>query len=459
MKRRTLLISILLSFFSLHTYQSFAQNALDFDGVDDFIALPNTSFSIVGGSGITISCYVFPRNANAGWPDMDGYVGFRNNFDADFFMIQTTASNMEARFTNSSFSSFDLNFNGVLLNSWNHFVLSYDGSMLRLYHYGVPVDSVVATGSITNISESFYLGDLVFGPNDDFFLDGMLDEVGIWDRALSASEITCLYTNGPDLTDPDLKHFYHFNQGVAGGNNATENALEDQMTLFAGTLTGFALNGTTSNWVNGTFFEFVNLEEEICNGDTFNFNGQQLTNAGTYFTTYSLSNGCDSSVVLNLNVNTTNVGVTQNGVDLMANAVGASYQWIDCADDSPISGATLQSYTATIDGDYAVIATENACTDTSDCITVNTVGIEDSSWLRSIQLHPNPVNNSLRVTLPNNSEKVELELINLAGQILLQHDLNGFNEELDLSGIEAGAYLIKLRVGNNRQEVRRIIKQ
>jgi len=459
MKRKTLLISFLLSFFALHTSQSFAQNALDFDGVDDFIALPNTSASIVGGSGITVSCYVFPRNVNAGWPDMDGYVGFRNNSDADFFMIQTTASNMEARFTNSSFTSFDMNYGGVLLNSWNHFVMSYDGSMLRLYHYGVPVDSVLASGSITNISESFYLGDLFFGPSDDFFLDGMLDEVGIWSRALSASEITCLYTNGPDLTDPDLKHFYHFNQGVAGGNNTSENALLDQMTTATGTLTGFALTGATSNWVTGTFFEFVNLDEEICNGEIFDFNGQMLTTAGTYFTTYSLSNGCDSSVVLNLSVNTTDVGVTQNGVDLMANAVGATYQWIDCADDSPIIGATTQSYTATIDGDYAVIVTENACTDTSDCFTVNTVGIGEDPWLEAIQLQPNPVKNRLHITMPRSGGPVVFELINYTGQVVIHGVLREIHEELDLSRLGAGAYFIKLSVGNSGQEVRMIIKQ
>ena len=45
------------------------------------------------------------------------------------------------------------------------------------------------------------------------------------------------------------------------------------------------------------------LNEEICEGDSFDFNGQMLTVSGTFVDTLTSSAGCDSIVTLNLLVN------------------------------------------------------------------------------------------------------------------------------------------------------------
>jgi len=42
------------------------------------------------------------------------------------------------------------------------------------------------------------------------------------------------------------------------------------------------------------------------------------------------SNGCDSLVVLDLTINTVNVGVIATGPIVAADATGAVYQWLDC---------------------------------------------------------------------------------------------------------------------------------
>jgi gliding motility-associated-like protein len=48
--------------------------------------------------------------------------------------------------------------------------------------------------------------------------------------------------------------------------------------------------------------EFENQEESICEGDTYFFNGQPLTQAGQYEAVFQTINGCDSTVTLNLEV-------------------------------------------------------------------------------------------------------------------------------------------------------------
>lgn len=48
----------------------------------------------------------------------------------------------------------------------------------------------------------------------------------------------------------------------------------------------------------------------------------------------------------------------------------AQFQWIDCADQSPIQGATGQSFIPDVSGEYAVIISEASCIDTSVCINI-----------------------------------------------------------------------------------------
>src|SRR5690606_8170201 len=47
---------------------------------------------------------------------------------------------------------------------------------------------------------------------------------------------------------------------------------------------------------------FTNLQAEICQGDTFDFNGSKLTTTGIYSDTLLAANQCDSIVTLDLNV-------------------------------------------------------------------------------------------------------------------------------------------------------------
>ena len=66
-----------------------------------------------------------------------------------------------------------------------------------------------------------------------------------------------------------------------------------------------------------------------------------------------------------------NDAVTLNGTTLLATQGFATYQWIDCNNgNTPIPGATGQSYTNESGGNFAVIITRNGCTVTSACTTV-----------------------------------------------------------------------------------------
>ena len=73
------------------------------------------------------------------------------------------------------------------LNSWIHAALAWDGSNAKLYINGEERDSITDSGPIPDSS-----GSLGLGTNGDAlsnFLDGMIDDVVIYNRALSQNEI------------------------------------------------------------------------------------------------------------------------------------------------------------------------------------------------------------------------------------------------------------------------------
>jgi hypothetical protein len=65
-----------------------------------------------------------------------------------------------------------------------------------------------------------------------------------------------------------------------------------------------------------------------------------------------------------------------DALTLESNNSGGTYSWVDCNNGySAISGETSQSFTAVANGSYAVIVTEENCSDTSACFIIDEVGL------------------------------------------------------------------------------------
>jgi hypothetical protein len=75
---------------------------------------------------------------------------------------------------------------GLALNAWSHLASTYDGSMLRLYVNGVLVSSSAVSGSMAASSGVLRIGGNGVWPE---WFAGLIDEVRVYNRALSASEI------------------------------------------------------------------------------------------------------------------------------------------------------------------------------------------------------------------------------------------------------------------------------
>jgi hypothetical protein len=191
------------------------------------------------------------------------------------------------------------------------------------------------------------------------------------------------------------------NQYVLNGKTYT------QTGTYRDTLIGASVTGCDSILVLNLTLSKNGSTQTITACKSYVFKGNTLTQSGVYYDTLTNVTGCDSIVMLNLTVNTVNVGVTKTLNTLTATETGATYQWINCATNQPISGATAASYTATTSGNYKVAITKNGCVDTSICYTVNIVSCNASlsytnlsnDSIRCKQVRINASNVTLPITL------------------------------------------------------------
>jgi len=169
------------------------------------------------------------------------------------------------------------------------------------------------------------------------------------------------------------------------------------------------------------------------------------------------SKGCDSLLTIDLTIKTVDTSLSVFSPNINANAFGAVYQWLDCTNNfAPIIGENNQSFIATNSGSYAVEISVNGCTDTSRCVQIVGVGVEELKQ-HSYTIAPNPSKGITYLRKMDNSP-LEITVTSIEGQLILQ---NRWNDSgifpIDLSNESNGIYLIKIATGNT-VELMKLVK-
>ncbi|MBP7689894.1 MAG: LamG domain-containing protein, partial [Thermoflexales bacterium] len=157
-----------------------------FDGANDVITLNDFSaFETNRVSAVTVAAWVNPA-------DYVGYspiVAQENNAGAGYWL--NLSSNGTIRFIVGNLSTnLDLStVSAIPLNQWSHVAGTYDGSTVRIYINGVEAANAAFTGGMIVPHKTVRIGSDV-APNGYF--SGRLDEVAVFDRALTATEISVL---------------------------------------------------------------------------------------------------------------------------------------------------------------------------------------------------------------------------------------------------------------------------
>ncbi len=172
--------------------------------------------------------------------------------------------------------------------------------------------------------------------------------------------------------------------------------------------------------------------------------------------TFILTNaaGCDSVITIDLTINSVSDTTTSlNDVTITANNINATYQWLDCNYFFvPVAG-NIQSYTATQNGSYAVVLTENGCVDTSACVEITNVGIVENNFGDKFMASPIPTHGDFSIDLGDVYSNTIVSVFDANGKLI---ETESFSQSQFLNmtiSAPAGVYHVRVYSGDKEAAV------
>jgi PKD repeat protein len=212
------------------------------------------------------------------------------------------------------------------------------------------------------------------------------------------------------------------------------------------TFSNSSLNATTYFWDFG-------------NGNSSTLETPQplcFTSPGQYVITLIACNnqGCDTTTQTVTALQSPFTGLEFLNGQITSLQPNALYQWLLCPSLTLIPGATSVEYTPPINGEYAVIVTlANGCSDTSQCITINTLDIEETSELTT--LFPNPGNGKF-IIKPVKSEVAEISVFDVTGRA---HQFYFDGYEYTLTTNKKGLFFLYVKLQNGTLSILPYLKE
>jgi len=220
--------------------------ALDFDGADDVITIPNPTNQLTFTDNVTLEAWVKPDTNTP-----SGYMRIVGDINNEYAIIINT-SGKAALFYDQYFSLYSTT--TIPVGQWTHLAATIKMGVsngIKLYVNGVL--EAQATAGHTALTP--FGGPMVVGGNPPYggHYMGAVDEVRIWNTVRNCAEISQARNGELTGSETGLIVYYQFNQGIAGGANTGVTSATDLATGLGGanngTLNSFALTGATSNWV------------------------------------------------------------------------------------------------------------------------------------------------------------------------------------------------------------------
>ena len=199
---------------------------------------------------------------------------------------------------------------------------------------------------------------------------------------------------------------------------------------------------------------------ELCAGETISVGASVYSETGEYENLLTSIDGCDSTVFTSLTVAPA-IDVTINFEDVITLAGGdptvetTTFQWVTCPDYDGIDGATEQTFTATENGDYAVIITDGGCSDTSECVTISHVGLTQNN-LDDISIYPNPSQGMITIQLPPEMNTVSVTISDQLGAVVFSTTLSDQQQTFDFNHLATGTYFVML-TANEKQVIHKLV--
>jgi hypothetical protein len=349
-------------------------NSYDFDGSNDYV---NIGDYIGGSEKISISVWVYPHSTS-GENSIIGYYDYCGNDRSLDYGIGN--GNARIRLYSHGFypeieEVIDIgtlfSTSTIPLNEWTNLVLTFDkDGEGKLYVNGSLEDTIDGNGlALHNSGNNAYIGKMNPSCPVLAYFDGKIDEVGIWSRELTSTEVEDLYNDGEGISYPleveipelvknisHLEHLYNMRYYLNETFNLTRNLDFNNESHY--------LNSSNKNlWTSGAGWLPIGNNSKRFNGE---LNGQGFTISNLFINNSSLSfaglfGACESETIIDklglLNVNITayiNVGAI---IGYSLAVVNNSYATGNIYGENQIGGLVgwqvSEDFTAIVENSYS----------------------------------------------------------------------------------------------------------
>ena len=451
-----------------------ANSAYNFDGINDLISIPDSNTLSITNN-ITMSAWVYVNSDNQNYHSilskrLNGNWSY--NLSLSYYFgpggSPTEVNKVLSGRRNNSGAQLEYKFSNepVVFGQWLHITVKIENNVITFYKNGIDMGVNLYGNQFTIPMINQAIG-LTIGSNGDGgeWFNGKLDDIGIWNRALTDCEIQNLYTstNPTNTTSETACDSYTWNgttytsSGVYTGT--TTNCVTESLDL---TITPSSTNTTTAT---------------AC--DSYLWNGTTYYASGVY--TGTTTNCVTESLDLTITPSSTITQPASQSINISNNAqfiVGSSgsnaiYQWQtnlgfgfqnlnNAGQYNGTTSSTLSVTNLSMSNNNQVfrcIVSSGSCTDTSDVAVltvVNNVGFNDLSTSK-LSIYPNPTNGDFTITgLELLGTVSSLTLTDMNGKVVKVLDTKA--TKFSMASIKPGVYFLNI-ISGNKQEVLKIVKE
>lgn len=271
-----------------------------------------------------------------------------------------------------------------------------------------------------------------------------------------------IISNSVTVNLPSTENFAQICQGSSytfGGQTL------DVSGIYYDTIVGAAPGGCDSVIVlNLTVLDtnLVTIAASICEGDTYPLGSQTLNTSGIYSELFVNAQGCDSLVVVDLNVislpviTIVTVGDEMLGndgtIDLTITAgPGYTVLWSNGAVSDDLSGLSAGTYTVT------VTDASGNCSTSETIVVGSQVSVNELNQFAA-NLYPNPTKGTARIDLATAQEKITVYVYNVSGNLIETKEFSNIQSfEVELNG-NSGFYHLEIRNESDKVSRFKVLK-
>jgi hypothetical protein len=248
-----------------HTDNGRIGSAYEFDGINDYILVPNDDSIETPNALSWLFWFKCPTQID------DNYPRILDLGDNTVAFPQTAGTTLRFWLNNGTRSS-ELQYSNACDETWKHFTGTWDGTTISLYINGALQGTTGMTGTLNSDGQHFYISQ----SSSPYY--GTLDEIMIWNRSLTADEIYEIYRDGNISSVSNVTA----DQDLGAATNISDANPDDEIkTIF--------------NWYrNGTSISVLNMPFEGGSNSTWTRDYSPYGQNGTVsFATWNSSGGID----------------------------------------------------------------------------------------------------------------------------------------------------------------------